>query len=128
MADRPPARIRHASVYFKCRKILEAHTNDTDVNSGDERMFGDEGYIGHSDGATTNDITFEAVIPVAGMETDVEGALEGKLYVDLAQGIVNGKIRKLTGRFVKAQYKSDAKSGTLMGTFNFEGGKAVRVG
>jgi len=127
MANARPARIRHASIYLKGRKIAECHSSNLDVNSGDERMFGDEGYIGHTDGASTNDASFDCVIPVAGMETDVEGALERKEYVDLASGIVNGKIRKVTGRFVKCSYKSDAKTGSLDGSFNFEGGKATRV-
>lgn len=120
-------RVRHASIYLNGRKVAEAYESEEDISSGDEPQYGDEGFVGMSDGATTTNFSFTAIVPVAGMTVAVENILLNKQDVDLALGLINGKIHQVTVRFTNCNFKSDAKAGTLVGSFKAIGGvpKAV---
>lgn len=115
-------RVRHASIFLNGRKIAEAYENEEDISSGDEPQYGDEGFVGASDGATTTNFTFTAIVPVLGMSAAVENMLLNKQDVDLSLGLINNKLHQVTVRCSGANYKSDAKAGTLIGTFKFFGG------
>lgn len=115
-------RFRHASIYLRGVKVAEAYESEEDISSGDEPQFGDEGFVGMSDGATTTTFNFTAIVPVKGMTIAVEDILLQKQDVDLALGLVNGRIHQVTVRCTNANYKSDAKAGTLVGSFKFMGG------
>ncbi len=56
-------RVRHASFYLGGKKIGTMHTNSYTLSSGDEAQFGDEGYLGHSDGASTTSCDVEVIVP-----------------------------------------------------------------
>jgi len=115
-------RVRHASLYAFGKKIAEMYKTDTEFSSGDEPVFGDEGFAGFTDGASTVTIEFDTIVPVAGMSVAVEQYLLNKTDVDVTNGLINAKIWQLTMRCTKAKYTSDAKAGSLNGAFTFMGG------
>src|SRR5580693_2055359 len=115
-------RTRHASIFVGSRKIGEMFKNKVSFNPGDEPLFGDSGWEGMSDGATTTTVDFDAFVPTAGATYDVRPVLLGKLDVDVTIGLIGGKTHQQTMRFTKAEYESDAKTGQLNGSFTLMGG------
>lgn len=100
----------------------EVSSNEYTIQSGDEVQIGDEGYMGHSDGATQTGIQSDAIIPVKGMEKKLEMSLLRKEYVQIGLGVVNGKVHTITMRVVEAVFTGAAANGTQTGRFRFEGG------
>lgn len=121
-------RIRHASFYINGRKLAECNSGELDFASGDESQIGDEGYIGHSDGADTSTLSTESIVPVAGMQVRLTDAYARKQYVQASGALIDGKIFKCEMRIVSLNYKSDAKSGSLMQSAKLEGGRPKFVG
>lgn len=116
-------RVRHASLWLGGKKIAEAYESEEDIASGDEPQYGDAGFVGMSDGATTTNFSFSAIRPVNGASVDsVETALLSKTDLDLTYGLVGGKLHQVTVRCTNVNNKSDAKAGTLVGSFKFMGG------
>ena len=116
-------RVRHASIFVGSKKVGEMYNNTMDHNSGDEQQFGDDGAVGMSDGAITTTFDFDTFVPVAGASYDPRISFLNKDDVDVTVGPIAGKLTQLTMRFMKCNYKSDAKAGTLNGTFQLQGGK-----
>lgn len=116
-------RERHASMFVNSKKVAECFKSKVTLSSGDELQYGDEGVIGVSDGAASTSLDFDIVVPVSGATVSIETILLAKQNVDIQQGIVNGKIWQCTMRCTKAEYDSDAKAGTLVGSFTFIGGE-----
>ncbi len=116
------ARVRHASAYVGGRKVAEMFNNSYDVSSGDEPQFGDEGFVGMSDGAITTTFEFDQVVPTNGSSVLVENILLNKQDIDLAVGLINNKLHQVTVRCTGGTWKSDTKAGTLVGSFKFMGG------
>lgn len=115
------ARIRFAPLYLGDIKFAEAHTVNYTLASGDEAQFGAEGYVGHSDGATTTKFSCTAIVPVVGTNVDVVGFIKNKAYFDAALPI-GGKFHRVSVRCVNATFDTDRKTGKLEGKFDFEGG------
>ena len=116
------ARIRHASMFVNSKKIAECFKSKTALNSGDELAYGDDGVIGVSDGAANTQVDFDIIVPVSGATISPEQLLNAKQNVDIQSGLINGKIWECQMRFTKADYDSDAKAGTLNGSFSLIGG------
>lgn len=114
-------RIRHASILLNSKKVAECNKSDTELNSGDELAYGDNGVIGVSDGATSTTLNFDTVVPVSGMSITVEQIILNKQNV-VIQTLLNGQIWECEMRFKSAKYTSDATKGTLDGSFNLIGG------
>jgi hypothetical protein len=120
-------RVRHGSLYLQGRKYAECYSSEEDIASGDEPQYGDEGMIGMSDGAMTSNYSFEAISPVLGASVAVENFLLNKQDVDLVYGPINGKLHQVTVRFTTCNFKSDAKAGTLVGSFKAIGAQPKPV-
>lgn len=115
-------RVRHASLFISGRKYAEAYMTEEDVSSGDEPQYGDEGLVGMSDGAATTNLSCEAIVPVLGSSVDIlKSYLLKKLDIDITYGLVNGQLHQYTVRCTNANFKGDAKAGTLVGSFKFIG-------
>lgn len=121
-------RIRHASWYVNGRKLAECNSGDLELGSGDESQIGDEGYIGHSDGAATSSLSTESIVPVAGMAVRLVDAYDRKQYVQISGALIDGRIFKAEMRIVSLSYKSDAKAGTLVQSAKLEGGRPKFIG
>jgi hypothetical protein len=113
--------IRAASVYFKGKKIAEVESADYTISSGDEAHHGTEGLLGFSKGQITTKMVTNVVVPVAGLTTTLESALLTKQQVTMGWA-AGGKLHQIDMNPMECNYKSDAKTGSLKGTFNFEGG------
>jgi hypothetical protein len=115
-------RVRHASMYVAGKKVAEMFSNTYHVGSGDEPQFGDDGFQGMSDGAITTTLDCETIVPVIGTSVDILSLLLNKQDSDINLGLMSGRLHTVTMRCTEADYKSDAKTGTLTGTFKFFGG------
>lgn len=121
------ALIRALPIFIDGKKIAECTGGTYSIASGDEMHIATDGYIGHSDGATTVKIDPECIIPVKGMQITVDAILLGKKYVQIGVP-VNGKFHQVDCRLISASYKWDAKTGSATGSFNFEGGQPEITG
>jgi hypothetical protein len=115
-------RVRHASISLGGKRIAECFRNKLAINPGDEPQFADDGFYTMSDGATTMSVDFDTIVPVAGMGTRLNGVILSKQDVDVTMSLIDGQIVQNTMRFTKAEYDSDAKTGTLNGSFTLMGG------
>lgn len=116
-------RVKHASVFVAGKKVATANTSDITVNSGDEVQFGDAGFAGFSDGATTTSCEVTEIVPITGTTFDFDAAIVGKQNLEMSFGLLNGNIWQVTMRAMKHDYKSDAKTGTLTGSISLAGGE-----
>jgi hypothetical protein len=116
-------RIRHFSIYRNGRKVATASGNSYDIASNDEAQIADEGYLGHSDGATTTRLSTDLIVPVR--RTAMQQLLEdmmAKKYIDIGLGILGGSVHKVKMRAVTCNHTGAAANGSLTGRFEFEGG------
>lgn len=114
-------RVRHPSIFVEGKKVGQCYKTKSDINSGDELQYGDDGVIGVSDGAGNWTLEFDMIIPVAGADVNPEVMLANKQFVDIQYGIENNKILASTMRFQKAVTDGDAKAGTLTGSYTLIG-------
>lgn len=116
-------RVKHASMYANGKKIAEMYDNTYSISSGDEPQFADIGFAGMSDGAITTSLDCSVIVPVQGLSVSMDDFLLGKQDVDILLSPIAGRLHQITMRCTNADYKSDAKTGTLNGTFKFFGGE-----
>jgi len=119
--------IRAAPIYLNGKKIAEVSDGSYDITSGDESHIATEGYLGHSDGATTVKINANCIIPVKGTGVALDDLILNKRYFSIGLP-VNGKFHQIDCRMVTANYKWDFKTGSLTGAFAMEGGSPDLVG
>lgn len=103
------------------KKIAELQTFKYNLNSNDESQVTVEGYLGHSDGQMLTGITAGCIVPVKGLSVDLIGKMLRKETISIGVPI-EGKYHAIDMRITKADYDGDAKSGKLVGNFDFEGG------
>lgn len=116
-------KFRAASVYFGGKKNAEVNENTVTVNGNDEAQFGDPGFVGYSDGATTTTLSITEIQPVAGGSVDLMTAFLNKQSVDVMFFPIKGKVVTVTMRILEFEVKSEQKNGTQTGTFKFGGGQ-----
>lgn len=116
--------IRPLPIYVASKKIAEVTDGTYDITSNDESQVTHDGYIGHSDGATTCKADFNTICPVAGHEFNFVDLILNKQYVNIGI-LADGKLLQFTGRLVTLGYTTDSKSGKATGKFSFEGGPST---
>jgi hypothetical protein len=114
-------RFRAPSIYINGKKMGTIEGVKEEIDAGDEPQFGDPGFLGFSDGAITTKISATGVVPTQGCEFDLVTAMKNKMDLDIAVGIVDGKIHQCNMRCLKAQFTGSHKNGTQMGEFEFQG-------
>ena len=114
--------VRHASLYVGGAKVAEMYESTYDIASGDEPQYGDLGFLGMSDGAITTKVDATTIVTVPGNSVNIENMLLQKQDVDVTLGLIDGHTHQITMRCTNANFKSDAKAGTLVGSFSFMGG------
>lgn len=119
--------VRAAVIRVASKKIAEAHSGDLSVASGDQAVFGAEGYLGHTQGATTCKLTLKAIIPVAGMSKDLTKLVltKQRSSVTFLAGGIEYQIENAVA--VNFAISSETQSGVLEGTFDFEGGVPTEI-
>ncbi len=118
---------RFVPILFNNKKIGELEDTTYDIESGDDDLFGTEGWAGASDGATTCKATANTFVPVKGISVDIITAMLNKQFVDIKVPW-NGAIHTFTGRVKSAGMKSDSKTGKCTGSFTFMGGLLKVIG
>jgi len=119
--------VRHASVFVDSKLVAECSKSDMTIATGDERLYGDAGVAGVSDGADETDFDFDTFIPVNGASVDPVAMALAKKTFELQYGSVGGKILSVQCRFKSVKISSDSKAGTLTGSFQIFGGKAQQL-
>src|SRR5687768_17531050 len=102
------SRIRKYSIFVDSKKIGTVQDGTFDYSSGDESQIGDEGYLGHSDGADTSTLSCNVIVPVDGRTDFLRDAIAKKKYLKVKLGIVDGKILDVEMRCVRASYSTDS--------------------
>lgn len=123
-----PQRFRHASFYFKGKKVATCNALEETIQTGNEDQIGDEGWMGVSSGARMTKLSTDHIVPVAGIGVSILEAMLADEYVDVGLGIVDGKVHKLKMAIIQGTYSSSAPNGTLTGKFEFSGGAPELVG
>ena len=121
-------RIRHYSVYYNNKRVAWFKGKSYEIKSGDEAQIADNGYMGHSDGATQTMLKTDMVVPVKGIGISLESDLLNKKYVKIGVGVVNGKAHQVEMRMVSTSFSTDESTGALTGEINFEGGPPTVIG
>lgn len=118
-------RFRHASLYVNGAKVAECSGSTIDIESGDEAQIGDDGFLGYSDGAITSTVSLETVRPVGGTGKKLmEEYMLNKTDVSLIGNSIEGKAFSWSSmRVTKASTKSEAKNGTLTGSYTLGSGR-----
>lgn len=120
--------IRHMSFFYKGKKAALASGTQYDIESNDEDQFGDEGWIGSSNGAIATKIRVDTIVPVAGTRLSVVQDMLNKRYVDVGLGVVDGKIHRVQMRIRTVSFTGASQQGTLTGQWEFTGGKPEVTG
>src|SRR6267142_5422969 len=119
MAD---AIIRPAPLYYNGLKVAEIREGSYEIDGNDQREITSEGYIGHTDGATTTTVQATLVVPVAVTEARMMPDMLLKKQVVI--GIfTDGAYHSISGRFIKMSYTWNWEKGENRLTGHFEGGE-----
>jgi len=114
--------VRAPSLYVGSNKVAECSGGSVTVDTGAEKQIGDGEVIAVTDGVVSMDATFDTIIPVAGMKSDVLDIVLGQKYVKLSV-VYAGKLLSAEGKMSGADLKWDQKTGSYTGSFKFLGGK-----
>ncbi len=119
----PP--VRHASVFYKGKRIAKMQNAKYTINTNDsQEQADDDTYF--TDGKTTVSLSCNVIVPVPGINlTVVEDALQHKT-VDLTVALLNGKIHSFEARSKTLDFDTDVAAGSLKGAFEWMG-KAPKV-
>lgn len=110
---------RNAPVYAEGKKIAEIEKAQYELESGDEPQFTDAGVV-WSNGRITSKITCDCIIPQPGMTTRLTTMLLQKKTVRIGI-VVDGQMHQIPMRPMRAKFDSDTKTGSLKGSFEFNG-------
>jgi hypothetical protein len=109
-------------VYYKGKKVAEVREGTYEVDSNDQREIASEGYLGHTDGATTSSVQMTLVVPVPGLSVTMLPDMLAKKNVKLGL-FTDGKFHTLEGRIVKMAYAWNHERGEMRCTGSFEAGE-----
>lgn len=114
--------IRPAPVYKDGKKVAEVREGTYEVDSNDVREITSEGYIGHTDGATTSMMQMTMVVPVEGLSITALPDMLAKKYVKIGV-FTDGHMHLMEGRIVKMSYTWNYEKGEMRCTGHFESGQ-----
>lgn len=121
-------RIRHYSLYYQSKRVAWFKNKRLGYDTNDEAQVADDGYMGHSDGATMSSLSTDAIVPVKGIGVSIVEDALNKKYVKIGAGVIDGKVHKIEMRIKRCEYQTDEQTGSLTGSFEFEGGKPQLIG
>ena len=115
------ALIRPAPLYYKGKKVAEIREGTYDIESNDQREICAEGYIGHTDGATTSSVQMTLIVPVPGLSIPLLADMLRKAYVKIGL-FEDAKLHNLEGRVTKISYSWNFEKGENRCVGSFESG------
>lgn len=108
------------------KKIGELVTASWSYKSNSEQVItADE--AAETIGVITSETTIEVFLPVGGTSTSLTDLMLNQETVSVA-GLIDGKLRRITGRIIEASGQSTTRSGTHTGRFMFRGAKPEAMG
>jgi hypothetical protein len=113
--------IRPAPVYYRSKKVAEIREGTYEIDSNDQREIAAEGYIGHTDGATTSNIQMTLIVPVPGLSIPMLADMLRKAYVKIGL-FEDAKLHNLEGRITKISYSWNHEKGENRCVGSFESG------
>jgi len=114
--------IRPAPIYYNGKKVAEVREGTFEVDSNDVREITSEGYIGHTDGATTSSVQMTLVVPVEGISITALPDMLAKKYVKIGI-LTDGHMSLMEGRIVKMSYTWNHEKGEMRCSGSFEAGE-----
>lgn len=121
--------ITRAGIFrLNSRKVADVGNVTFSGESNNKPMFGANGYLGHTDGATTTKFAIKQVLQISGADVDLMGLVINKTRVTLeffAAGILYQVQNAVP---MDWSIDSSTEDGSLIGSFNYEGGPPVSIG
>ncbi len=117
---------RASPLYLNGKKIAEVGSSTYEVQDAGANQVGIEGVLGQSDGAVETTFDFDTVVPIAGMEINIDEIIRTKARVGMGIA-VNGGFQIVRGKITGATYSSDSKTGESKGKYKFIGGEPQLV-
>lgn len=121
------AKFRAAPLYIKNKKVAEITEVTMTLNRGGEQQIGFEEVLGASIGVKTVEFSFSTVIPVTGMQIDLDELLlnDEEFSIGFLSG---GKTYKAPCLLDTATTKSTSKTGVVTGDYKaMNSGKIQRI-
>ena len=116
--------VRHASVYYKGRKVGLATGGNLEVAGNGEDQICDQGHVGVSVGVKTSKLTLNAIVPLPGCGITVADDMLKDKYVNVSVGILDGKIWEIDDmKCISCRYEWEVARGTQTLNADFSGGK-----
>lgn len=107
-------------------KIGELTANRWEFMSNSEQVItADE--AAETIGVVTSSMTLETFIPVGGTGLGLTDLQTGQIDIVLS-GLIDGKLRRVKGRFIKSSGQSTIRTGTHTGSWDFRGGAPESMG
>lgn len=113
--------IRNFSLYIAGKKVGVARGHTYDIHGNNQLEVGDGKVIGIAQGVTTTALKSDLIVPVKGTGIDLKKYLLQKNPVDVALGIVDGKIHKVEMYLMDMSYVTEMANGSLTGSMDFQG-------
>lgn len=113
---------RASPLYLNGKKVAEVGTSTYEVMDPGTNQVGIEGVLGQSDGAVESKMDFDTVVPIAGMQINIDDIIASKARVGMGI-VVNGRMQLVRGKITGATYSSDSKTGECKGKYTFIGGE-----
>lgn len=117
--------VRSAPFYVNGLKVAEVSSSTEDRTVNTANQYGIEGVIAQSIGADEVKFSFDTVIPVQGMQLDLDELVGSPVSLG---SIRNGKMVLIDGVLSESNYSSSSKEGTTTGKWSFIGGAPNFVG
>lgn len=108
-------------LYLNGKKVAEAMSSTYEVTNNNANQIGIDGVLGQSRGVIETKIDFDAVIPIAGMQINIDAIIASGESVGMGVA-VNGGFQIVSGTVTGVSYSSDSKTGESKGKYSFIGG------
>jgi hypothetical protein len=111
-------------IFLAGKKVAEASTTNEDRTINAANQVGIDGVLGQSIGADEVTVEFDTVVPVQGMQINIDALLG----VPLDFGVFRNGVMMLSNGIIHGStYTSDSKTGESKGKYKFLGGAPIFI-
>ena len=112
---------RAPPIYLKGKKVAEITDTTFEIMTNSANQYGIDGVLGQSRGIRESKLDFGTVVPIAGMEIDIDTIIANEETVGIGV-VVNDKNQIVSGVISGVTYSGDSKTGECKGKYQFIGG------
>lgn len=114
-------RVQRAALFYKSKRVATLQNVTYRINSNDTQELADGGAY-NTDGIVVTEVSCDTICPVSGVGVSIVRDLVEHRDVDLALGIVDGKIHEIQEcRAKSAEFTGEVTNGKLTGKFEWHG-------